>query len=153
LPLSVVNAALIVHRRKFPDMERGFAVPGVPAVPALGIVANLALIANLPISGAVTGTLLVVLLVGAYLLWGGAPEVEDLVRDVTPGQPTPAPTAGGSHRRRDRGWRRRGRRPGGGRGDGERPRRPVPGAGPGGPAGPRPGARAARRRRRRRPGP
>ncbi|PSP67852.1 amino acid permease [Halobacteriales archaeon QS_1_69_70] len=94
LPLSVVNGALIVHRRKFPDMERGFAVPGVPAVPALGILANLALIANLPVSGAVTGTLLVALLVGVYLLWGGAPEVEDLVRDVTPGQPTPAPTAG-----------------------------------------------------------
>jgi amino acid transporter/nucleotide-binding universal stress UspA family protein len=96
LPLSVVNAALIVHRRKFPDIERGFSVPGVPFVPALGILANVALIANLPVSGVVTGTLLVLTLVGAYLLWGGAPEVEELVRDVTPGGPTPAQATGGA---------------------------------------------------------
>jgi nucleotide-binding universal stress UspA family protein len=94
LPLSVVNAALVVHRRKFPDIERDFAVPGVPFVPALGILANLALIANLPVSGVVTGTLLVLTLVGGYLVWGGALEVEELVRDVTPGRPTPAQATG-----------------------------------------------------------
>jgi amino acid transporter len=82
LPLSVVNAALIVHRRKFPDMERGFSVPGVPAVPILGILANLALIINLPVDGVVLVTVLVI----AYLAWGGAPEIEDLFREVVPAE-------------------------------------------------------------------
>jgi amino acid transporter len=84
LPLSVVNAALIVHRRKFPDIERGFRVPGVPVVPALGILANLALIYNLPFRGVVTGVVLIVSLLAAYLAWGGAPEAEDLYREVAP---------------------------------------------------------------------
>lgn len=84
LPLAVVNVALIVHRRKFPDIERGFRVPGVPAVPVLGILANLALIYNLPDVGVVTGVVLVTILVGAYLVWGGAPVVEEMFREVVP---------------------------------------------------------------------
>jgi amino acid transporter/nucleotide-binding universal stress UspA family protein len=86
LPLAVVNFALIVHRRKFPDVERGFRVPGVPAVPVLGILANLALVYNLPFRGVVSGVVLVVVLVVAYLLWGGAPEVEELFREVVPAE-------------------------------------------------------------------
>lgn len=87
LPLAVVNAALIVHRRKFPDIERGFRVPGVPAVPILGILANLALIYNLPVRGVITGIVLVAVLVVAYLAWGGAPEIEELFREVVPAVP------------------------------------------------------------------
>ncbi len=45
--LILVNAALIVHRRKFPDMERPFKVPLVPLLPALGILANFYLIAQI----------------------------------------------------------------------------------------------------------
>ncbi|ADB60470.1 amino acid permease-associated region [Haloterrigena turkmenica DSM 5511] len=99
LPLSVVNAALIVHRRRFPDVERGFRVPGVPVVPALGILANLALIYNLPVRGVVTGIALVAVLLVAYLTWGGAPEVEELLREVVPaerGGTEPATAAGES---------------------------------------------------------
>lgn len=44
LALSLVNVALIVHRRRFPDIERPFRVPLVPVVPGLGIAANLYLI-------------------------------------------------------------------------------------------------------------
>jgi amino acid transporter len=47
LALILVNAALIVHRRKFPDMERPFKVPLVPLLPALGIIANLFLISQI----------------------------------------------------------------------------------------------------------
>ena len=36
LALILVNAALIVHRRKYPDVERPFRVPWVPVLPALG---------------------------------------------------------------------------------------------------------------------
>lgn len=104
LPLSVVNVALIVHRRKFPDIERGFRVPGVPAVPILGILANLALIFNLPEVGVLTGVVVMATLVLVYVAWGGAPEVEDLFREVVPPasgrttqsgeiEPAPAPTA------------------------------------------------------------
>ena len=47
LALIMVNIALIVHRRKFPDMERPFKVPLVPLLPILGIVANMYLIAQI----------------------------------------------------------------------------------------------------------
>jgi amino acid transporter/nucleotide-binding universal stress UspA family protein len=87
LPLAVVNAALIVHRRRFPDIERGFRVPGVPAVPILGILANLALIYNLPFRGVITGVVLVAVLVIAYLAWGGAPEVTEMFQEVVPATP------------------------------------------------------------------
>jgi amino acid transporter/nucleotide-binding universal stress UspA family protein len=82
LPLAVVNYALIVNRRKFPDAERGFRVPGVPAIPALGIVANLALIYNLPVVGVVIGLSLIGVLFVAYTSWGGGPDVDDLVQRV-----------------------------------------------------------------------
>lgn len=46
IALVLVNAALIVHRRKFPDMVRPFKVPLVPLLPILGILANLYLLAQ-----------------------------------------------------------------------------------------------------------
>jgi amino acid transporter/nucleotide-binding universal stress UspA family protein len=82
LPLSIVNGALIYSRRRYPDIERGFTVPGSPVVPILGIIANLALIYNLPFDGVVAGLLLIVALFVAYLIWGGAPHVEDLYEEV-----------------------------------------------------------------------
>ncbi|WP_135304290.1 amino acid permease [Haloarcula amylovorans] len=78
LPLAFVNGALIYSRRKYPDMGRGFRVPGVPAVPILGIIANVALIYNLPVVGVAVGLVLTIALIGVYLLWGGAPDVEEL---------------------------------------------------------------------------
>jgi len=89
LPLAVVNVALIVHRRRFEDIERGFRVPGVPLVPLVGVVANLGLVYNLPRRGVAVGLLLSGVLVVAYLVWGGAPGVEDLIREV-PGSETAA---------------------------------------------------------------
>jgi amino acid transporter/nucleotide-binding universal stress UspA family protein len=47
LVLIFVNAALILHRRKYPDMKRPFRVPLVPLLPALGILANLYLLFQL----------------------------------------------------------------------------------------------------------
>ena len=79
LPLSVVNVALIYSRRNSPDLTRGFEMPLVPYLPLLGVVANLALIYKLPFVGVVVGVLLSVVVVGAYLLWGGAPETAELV--------------------------------------------------------------------------
>ena len=93
LPLAVVNVALIVHRRRFSDVERGFRVPGVPLVPLVGVAANLGLVYNLPRRGVAVGLLLAGALVVAYLVWGGAPAVEDLIREV-PGPETAAASAG-----------------------------------------------------------
>lgn len=87
LPLAVVNVALIYSRRRFPDITRGFRVPGVPVVPVIGVLANLGLIYNLPPKGVVTGLVLTGAMVVAYLAWGGAPETEDLLREVVPETP------------------------------------------------------------------
>jgi amino acid transporter len=45
--LVFVNVALIQSRRKFPDRQRLFRVPGVPWVPLIAIGSNLALLASL----------------------------------------------------------------------------------------------------------
>jgi amino acid transporter/nucleotide-binding universal stress UspA family protein len=93
LPLAVVNIALIFSRRRFPDITRGFRVPGVPVVPVIGVLANLGLIYNLPPKGVVTGLVLTGAMVAAYLAWGGAPETEDLLREVVPETPASGATA------------------------------------------------------------
>ncbi|MDT3434330.1 amino acid permease [Haloarcula sp. 1CSR25-25] len=94
MPLAVVNVALIYSRRRFPDITRGFRVPGVPVVPVVGVLANLGLIYNLPPKGVVTGLVLTGAMVVAYLAWGGAPETEDLLREVVPETPAPSAAAG-----------------------------------------------------------
>ena len=91
LPLSVVNLALIYSRRRFPDIKRGFRVPGVPVVPVVGILANLALIYNLPLKGVLVGVFLIGVSLVAYLTWGGAPAVDELFEQVV--EPQPAATA------------------------------------------------------------
>ncbi|MEF8979785.1 MAG: amino acid permease, partial [Haloarculaceae archaeon] len=91
LPLSIVNVALVYSRRRYPDVDRGFRVPGVPLVPAVGILANIALIYNLPFKGVIVGVSLILALLGAYLVWGGAPDVEELYEQVVP--PTAPPEA------------------------------------------------------------
>ncbi len=82
LPLAVVNGVLVYSRRRYPDIERGFRVPGVPVVPAVGIVANVALIYNLPSIGVAVGLVLTAVLIVANLIWGGAPDVEELFERV-----------------------------------------------------------------------
>ena len=97
LPLSVVNLALIYSRRRYPEIKRGFRVPGVPVVPVIGILANLALIYNLPLKGVLVGVFLVGTLLVAYLSWGGAPAVDELFEQVVEPQPaTTEGTGGGS---------------------------------------------------------
>lgn len=88
LVLILVNAALIYHRKKFPDIERPFRVPLVPVLPILGILANIYLLAQLPIQGHV-GILALAsfsILCGffGYLAWKGA-QVEE---GDLPGKPS-----------------------------------------------------------------
>ena len=75
LALCFVNAALIVHRRRFPDIERPFRVPLVPFVPALGIAANIYLILQIPLQGHLQPVVLAILAIAAglfaYAAWRG----------------------------------------------------------------------------------
>jgi amino acid transporter/nucleotide-binding universal stress UspA family protein len=94
-PLAVVNVALVVSRRRFPEIDRPLEVPAVPWIPAVGVVANLALIYNLPRDGAATGVVVVASLLVAYWAWGGTQPAEELYEQVVspyaPGQAS-APT-------------------------------------------------------------
>lgn len=72
LALCFVNAALIVHRRRFPDIERPFRVPLVPLLPALGIAANIYLILQIPMQGHLQPVLLAMLALLAGLFWYAA---------------------------------------------------------------------------------
>ena len=94
LPLAVVNVALVYSRRKYPEIKRGFRVPGVPVIPALGVIANLALIYNLPRIGVAVGLVLTAVLFVVYLIWGGAPDVEELFERVTEPSSSAAPNGG-----------------------------------------------------------
>ncbi|MGZ0747572.1 amino acid permease [Haloparvum sp. AD34] len=87
VPLSVVNVALIYSRRRYPDIDRPFSVPLVPLVPALGVVANVGLIGNLPVSGILSGVVVVLALMASYFVWGGEPESEALFKQVTEARP------------------------------------------------------------------
>ncbi|ODR81016.1 amino acid permease [Haladaptatus sp. W1] len=93
-PLAVVNVALIASRRRFPDLERPIRVPFSPWLPVLGIVANLALIAKLPPTGIAVGVAVELLFIAAYLVWGGAPNVDELVRHAVEQQTQPLGTTG-----------------------------------------------------------
>ena len=72
LALCFVNAALIVHRRRFPGIERPFRVPLVPLLPALGIAANIYLLLQIPIQGHLQPVLLAMLALLAGLFWYAA---------------------------------------------------------------------------------
>jgi amino acid transporter/nucleotide-binding universal stress UspA family protein len=88
VPLAIVNIALIYSRRNFPNLTRGFRVPGVPVVPILGVLANIALISQLPVWGTAVGVGVVIALFVVYLVWGGAPEIEELYERVREPEPT-----------------------------------------------------------------
>ncbi|WP_435117256.1 amino acid permease [Halolamina sp. C58] len=82
VPLSVVNIALIYSRRTKPGLTRGFEMPLVPYLPILGVIANVALVYKLPTLGVIIGVLLTVLVIAAYVFWGGAPEADELVEEA-----------------------------------------------------------------------
>ncbi len=68
----IVCSAVLVLRRKRPDLERPFRVPALPLVAGIGIAAALGLIATLPVTTWIR--LIVWLLIGMviYLSWGRA---------------------------------------------------------------------------------
>lgn len=86
LALILVNMALIIHRRKYPDLQRSFRVPFVPILPGAGIIANIYLLSQilhhvLPVTAA-CGCMLVGVL--AFLAWKGTQSEEVAI----PGTPS-----------------------------------------------------------------
>jgi len=81
--LIMVNIALIVHRRKFPDIERPFRVPLVPLLPILGVLSNaylLFLIGSNP-ENTTSVILAAVTVCGGflgYLTWKGTQAAEEI---------------------------------------------------------------------------
>jgi len=76
--LILVNVALILHRRMYPEMGRPFRVPLVPLLPGLGALANLYLLAQLvhhlgPVAMAGTCVLFGVL---GFFAWKGMEPAE-----------------------------------------------------------------------------
>lgn len=85
LALILVNLALIVHRKKYPDIERPFKVPLVPLLPILGILANIYLIVQifqhpLPLLLAI-GSLTLGMI--AFITWKGAQTEEAAIPGST----------------------------------------------------------------------
>ncbi|MEM1121929.1 MAG: APC family permease, partial [Bacteroidota bacterium] len=82
LALILVNIALIIHRKKFPNIERPFRVPLVPLIPILGILANTYLILQIfshpiPLFLAI-GSLLLGML--GFLAWKGTQTAESSIK-------------------------------------------------------------------------
>ncbi len=74
IALTMVNLALIFHRKKFPKIRRTFRVPFVPVLPILGILANLYLLIQLFSHASTVILALVCLLLGfvGFITWKGA---------------------------------------------------------------------------------
>ncbi|MDH3650330.1 MAG: amino acid permease [Saprospiraceae bacterium] len=84
IALIMVNIALIVHRRKFPDLDRPFRVPFVPVIPIVAIAANAYLL--IQIFQHLLPTLLAIgcLVLGmvAFLSWKGTQPEEEAIPGI-----------------------------------------------------------------------
>ena len=80
--LIAVNIAIIFSRRKRPDIERPFKVPGVPWVPIVAVIANLVLLVNVEPSAFVLGVLAELIGVGIWIVLIGKTEPERLERET-----------------------------------------------------------------------
>lgn len=69
--LLFVNVALIQSRRREPNRERRFRVPGVPWIPLVAVGSNLSLLANLEASSMMLGLLAVIV---GIVFWFGVLE-------------------------------------------------------------------------------
>ncbi|MFC7046435.1 amino acid permease [Halobacteriaceae archaeon GCM10025711] len=80
--LIVVNIAIVRSRQKYPDIDRGFEVPAVPFVPAVALLANLVLIANVDRAALLFGVLAELVGIAAWFLVIGTPDEEAFERET-----------------------------------------------------------------------
>ncbi len=80
---TVVNAALIVSRRRHPDLDRGFTVPLVPWLPGLAVALNVLLIASLGLQTVILGLIAEAIGIVFWFTWKGrAPSTEEIERET-----------------------------------------------------------------------
>ncbi len=87
MALIMVNVALIIHRRKFPGIDRPFKVPFVPLLPILGIAANLYLLIQIFFQHLAPALIACICLLGgviAFLIWKSTIPAEIAI----PGEPS-----------------------------------------------------------------
>jgi amino acid transporter len=82
--LIVVNLALIQSRRKYPDIERAFEVPGVPVIPAIAVLANLVLVVNVEPSSLLLGLTAELLGIAFWFTWKSRAPPTERLEDETP---------------------------------------------------------------------
>ncbi|RBI58496.1 universal stress protein UspA [halophilic archaeon] len=81
--LIVVNLAVVQSRRKSPDINRGFKVPAVPWLPAVAVLANLALLVNVEPKAFVIGLIAEIVGIGFWFVWKSrVPEAEHIERET-----------------------------------------------------------------------
>ncbi len=80
--LIAVNIAIVSSRRKRPDIDRPFKVPGVPWVPILAVIANLVLLVNVEPSAFILGVLAEIIGVVVWVTLIGKTEPERLERET-----------------------------------------------------------------------
>jgi APA family basic amino acid/polyamine antiporter len=96
LAFMIVSSGVVVLRRRYPDLPRGFKVPALPLVAGLAIVSSLALMATLP--GATWIRLAIWAAIGICIYFFYAREHSrermDAVAAGIAGRPEPAPEEG-----------------------------------------------------------
>ncbi|MFB6302495.1 MAG: amino acid permease [Haloferacaceae archaeon] len=80
--LIVVNFAVVRSRQKYPDLDRDFEVPGVPVVPAVAVLANLVLVANIEPGALVIGLLAEAVGVIVWVAFVGTTSEEAIEREA-----------------------------------------------------------------------
>jgi nucleotide-binding universal stress UspA family protein len=80
--LVVVNLAIIQSRRKYPDIDRQFEVPGVPVVPVIAIIANLVLLVNVEPGAFVFGLVAELVGVAVWLTFIGSTSEATIEREA-----------------------------------------------------------------------
>lgn len=84
IPLSVVNVALILSRRKFKEIDRPFTVPLLPVIPIIGILANLSLLYNLPRIGLTVGIITILVCIVVYWFIGSDKKpIDDKIDNIS----------------------------------------------------------------------
>ncbi|MEF8976436.1 MAG: amino acid permease [Halapricum sp.] len=82
--LTIVNVALVIHRRRYPDIDRGFQVPLVPLLPAIAVLANLVLLINVGPVAFALGLLAEAIGIGVWFAWKSRPPSVERIEEETP---------------------------------------------------------------------